>query len=106
MSGPGQSIFASRSRTKPLARLKGELMQPENDLRNKRVIVIGGSSGIGLALPATRNEFRELLNPSEEKRRARRWTSPMKGPSKPSLRSLGQSITWYIRLVIGSNSAT
>jgi NAD(P)-dependent dehydrogenase (short-subunit alcohol dehydrogenase family) len=25
-------------------------MQPENDLRNKRVIVIGGSSGIGLAV--------------------------------------------------------
>jgi len=33
-----------------LARLKEELMQPENDLRNKRVIVIGGCSGIGLAV--------------------------------------------------------
>ena|SRR5215472_10076101 len=49
--GPRQSTFASLEiRTVLLARLKGELMQPENDLRDKRVIVIGGSSGIGLAV--------------------------------------------------------
>ena len=103
-----------------LARLKEELMQPKNDLPNNRVIVIGGSSGIGLAvalnaashgakivsLPATGYDFRKLLNPSEEKRRARRWTSPMKGPSKLSLRNLGRSITWYIRLVIATHCAT
>ena len=86
-------------------------MQSANGQENKRVVVVGGSSGIGLAIAeqaasrgqrslsprATRNEFRKLLQPSGEKCRGMRLTSQMKPLSKPSLRRSVLSITWSSR---------
>jgi len=86
-------------------------MQRGNDLQQKRVVVVGGSSGIGwqcpnrrprkepksLSSPAMRNEFRKPLSVSLAKHRGRRSTSRTKEPLQPSLRSLAVSIIWYSR---------
>lgn len=83
-------------------------MQSANGQENKRVVVVGGSSGIGLAIAeqaasrraevivasSNAERIQKLLQPSGEKRRGMRLTSQMTPLAKPSLRRSVLSITW------------
>ena len=84
-------------------------MQRGNDLQQKRVVVVGGSSGIGLAVAqqaAAQGAHVVIVSSNAErvqkavegiggKARGRRRTSQTKKPLQPSLPSLAVSIIWY-----------
>ena len=82
-------------------------MGSRNGLENKRVVVLGGSSGIGLAVAeaATSHGARVIIGSSnarrsrllEETRKGRHSMSRTNGLLKASLQRLAHSITWFTR---------
>jgi len=95
-------------------------MQPENDLRNKRVIVIGGSSGIGLAVAVNAaSQGAKIVVASNNGQRVYRAVESIGGEAtgetldvwdersvEAFFAKLDRSIIWCTRLLIASHRAT